>query len=67
MQVGFEGADQEGVLLGSEKGLMTRITLGNVPVYKGIAAKGVRLIRLQDGDVLTTVTPLRQAKDEDTK
>lgn len=57
-QVGDAEGCQTDVLLGSEQGLMTRISLDNVALHKGRAGKGTRLMKLKDGDTLQTVTPI---------
>ncbi len=57
-----EGAGEE-VLLGSAGGLMTRTRLAGVPVLSR-ATKGVRLMRLADGDAVQSATPLRAVEAE---
>ena len=57
-QVGHGEGSETDVLLGSEQGLMTRIALDKVALHKGRAGKGMRLMKLKDGDSLQTVTPI---------
>ena len=57
-QVGDGEGCETDVLLGSEQGLMTRISLDSVALHKGRAGKGMRLMKLKDGDSLQTVTPI---------
>ncbi|KAL3143174.1 hypothetical protein ABBQ38_002033 [Trebouxia sp. C0009 RCD-2024] len=52
-----EGSETD-VLLGSEQGLMTRIALDKIALHKGRSGKGMRLMKLKDGDSLQTVTPI---------
>ncbi len=58
MQVGHGEGSETDVLLGSEQGLMTRMTLDNISVHRGRAGKGSRVMKLKDGDSLHTVTPI---------
>ena len=57
-QVGHSEGSETDILLGSEQGLMTRISLGNIALHKGRAGKGMRVMKLKDGDSLQTVTPI---------
>ncbi|KAK9814470.1 hypothetical protein WJX72_006459 [[Myrmecia] bisecta] len=60
---GGEGAEEEEVLMGSSQGLMSRISATSIGAYSR-AAKGVRVLRLQEGDEVQTVTPLRLQPEE---
>lgn len=57
-QVGHGEGCETDVLLGSEQGLMTRIALDKIALHKGRSGKGMRLMKLKNGDSLQTVTPI---------
>ena len=45
-------------LLASSSGMMSRIALNEISVY-GRAAKGLRITRLADSDILSSITPCK--------
>ena len=51
---------KEEVLTGSANGLITRTAVANIPVLRPYAC-GPLLMRLQPGDVVTSVMPIRAA------
>ncbi|KAK9813725.1 hypothetical protein WJX73_005461 [Symbiochloris irregularis] len=62
MVEGGEAGQQAEVLMASAQGLMSRTTLGAIPVGSR-RHMGVRLLNLQDGDVVSTVTVLPASEE----
>ena len=58
LQVGHAEESETEVLLGSQQGLMTRISLADVSKQAGRTGKGLRVMKLNDGDNIVTVTPV---------
>ena len=58
VQVGHAEESETEVLLGSQQGQVTRISLADVNKHAGRTGKGLRVMKLNDGDSIVTVTPI---------
>ena len=56
--MGHDEESETDVLLGSEQGLMTRISLNGINLHAGRLGKGSRMMKLKEGDRIVSVTPI---------